>query len=137
MTNDKIDVQHIDHVTVVVSDLDTTHDFYVNVLGMRQVARPAFSFPGLWFQAGETLVHATLQSDEAGRAGWGDRDVRIISRGHHFAFLVADAAAAADVLRERGVSIASGPQTRPDGAVQVYLHDPDGHLIELFSMPDA
>ena len=137
MTNDKIIVQHIDHVTIVISDLEATRDFYVDVLGMEEVPRPAFSFPGIWFQAGTTLIHATLESDEAGQAGWGGRGVRVTSRGHHFAFCVADADASAEVLRKRGIPIASGPQTRPDGAVQVYLNDPDGHLIELFSMPET
>ena len=70
MTKNQIQVQHIDHVTIVISDLEATRQFYVNVLGMEEVTRPGFSFPGLWLQAGPTQIHATLESPEAGQPGW-------------------------------------------------------------------
>ncbi len=38
-------------------------------------------------------------------------------------------------MKDLGVAIAEGPKTRPDGARQFYDHDPDGHLVELFSLP--
>jgi hypothetical protein len=34
---------------------------------------------------------------------------------------------------EHGVVIASPLQQRPDGFKQVYLYDPDGHVVELVS----
>ena len=37
-------------------------------------------------------------------------------------------------LRELEVPIAAGPKERPDGAVQVFVCDPDGHVVELTSM---
>jgi hypothetical protein len=27
----------------------------------------------------------------------------------------------------------AGPQSRPDGPRQLYIYDPDGYLVELFS----
>ena len=39
-----IRVQSLDHVTIVVKDLAATRRFYVDVLGMDEVARPNFSF---------------------------------------------------------------------------------------------
>jgi catechol 2,3-dioxygenase-like lactoylglutathione lyase family enzyme len=128
-----LQVQQIDHVTIIVSDLDATHRFYVEVLGMSEAVRPAFDFPGRWFQAGNTWIHATLQSPEAGLAGWGDRKVTSVSRGHHFAFTVPDALLAARQLAQVGVPIIAGPKTRPDGAMQFYLADPDGHVVEITS----
>ena len=47
-----IAVRTLDHVTVVVGDLEASRTFYVDVLGMLEVPRPAFSFDGLWFQSG-------------------------------------------------------------------------------------
>lgn len=129
-----IQVKQIDHVTLVVADLEATRRFYVGILGMQEVPRPAFSFPGAWFEAGTTQIHATVSDAESGEAGWGDRKVGSLSRGHHFAFEVDDANYAAGELADAGIPIASGPKNRPDGPLQLYIHDPDGHLVELFSM---
>jgi catechol 2,3-dioxygenase-like lactoylglutathione lyase family enzyme len=130
-----IKVKSLDHVTIISSDLEATRKFYVDGLGMEEVARPAFDFPGLWFQAGATQIHVTLESPESGKAGWGDRGVQIPSRGHHFAFEVDDAIAATETARALGFQIAREPKSRPDGAIQVYFDDPDGHVVELFSGP--
>ena len=37
------------------------------------------------------------------------------------------------VIENCGIQIVSGPQVRPDGANQVYIYDPDRHLIEICS----
>ena len=46
----------IDDRTIVVNDLDRSRAFYRDLLGMTQVERPDFGFPGYWFQAGTTGV---------------------------------------------------------------------------------
>ena len=102
---------------------------------MKEHTRPDFDFPGAWFGIGDMQIHATVESELAGMAGWGDRKVKSISRGHHFAFEVPDVAAATEAARKNGIEIGDGPKQRPDGAFQVYLYDPDRHLVELFSMP--
>lgn len=129
------DVQSIDHLTIIVDDLERTTKFYVDLLGMKLVPRPAFDFPGAWYEVNGCQIHATVASDLAGRAGWGDREVKSISRGHHFAFQVPDAVTAANWLQQQGVEIAVPAKNRPDGATQVYLYDPDQHLVEVFSLP--
>jgi catechol 2,3-dioxygenase-like lactoylglutathione lyase family enzyme len=126
-------VDSFDHVTIICADLEATRRFYVDVLGMAEVARPAFGFPGLWFQTGSVQIHATQQSPEAGQAGWADRGGSVTSRGHHIAFAVDNVEKALEVVRELGVRIASPLQHRPDGFKQVYLYDPDGHVVELVS----
>ncbi len=124
-------VKSLDHVTIVVKDLAATRRFYVEALGMAEVARPGFSFAGQWFQAGATLIHTILEYEGSGPAGTGaERN----TRGHHFAFLVDDATAAEARMRALDVPIASPLKVRPDGAKQVFVHDPDGHLIELCSV---
>jgi catechol 2,3-dioxygenase-like lactoylglutathione lyase family enzyme len=128
-----VGVTAFDHVTLVCADLEATRRFYVDVLGMREVSRPAFKFPGLWFQIGNVQIHATRQSASTGTAGWADRGGTIVSHGHHFAFAVDDIAKALAAVEAHGVRIASPLQTRPDGYRQVYLYDPDGHLVELVS----
>ena len=130
-----IRVRVIDHVTVVVKDLERSRRFYVDVLGMEEVPRPGFRFPGLWFQAGPSQVHLIGEHEESGPAGSRAPAGASISRTHHFAFEVADAEAAAAILQERGIPLAAGPKRRPDGPMQIYIQDPDGHLVELFSRP--
>jgi len=125
-----IGVKNIDHVTIVVSNLESSRTFYVDLLGMEEVARPAFSFPGAWYQAGTTLLHLIEEHDQSGLAGTGvDRSHN--SRCHHFAFEVPDATAAAEFLKKQGIKLVHDAKLRPDGAVQVFLADPDGHIIEL------
>src|SRR6476646_2702685 len=72
-----------DHVTLVCDDLEASRRFYVDLLGMTEVPRPAFKFPGRWFQLGHVQIHATQVSLEAGQPGWAPQAGTIVSRGHH------------------------------------------------------
>jgi catechol 2,3-dioxygenase-like lactoylglutathione lyase family enzyme/uncharacterized protein YunC (DUF1805 family) len=128
-----IRVKHIDHVTFVVSDLERSRLFYRDVLGMQEVARPNFKFPGLWFQAGPTQIHLILEHPESGPAQVTLPERCAISRTRHVAFEIDDAEAAVNRLGELGVTIVDGPKHRPDGPTQLYVLDPDNNLIELFA----
>ena len=130
-----IRVKAIDHVTMVVKDLERSRDFYVDGLGMRQVPRPAFSFEGLWFQAGKTQVHLILEFARSAPAGNLLEAARRSSLSQHTAFEVDDARATIAHLQEKNIAIVDGPKLRPDGYVQVFVTDPDGHVIELCSAP--
>lgn len=128
-----LQVNSFDHLTLIVKDLESTRRFYVDTLGMTETERPNFDFPGAWFEIGNVQIHATVAGELAGQAGWGDRQVKSISRGHHFAFEVANMSAAVDQIKNLGIEIGAGPKQRPDGVHQVYIYDPDGHLVELFA----
>ncbi len=132
-----IQVECIDHVTLVVRDLAASHRFYAELLGMEPMPRPDFDFAGSWFRAGKTLLHLILEHDRSGPAGPGNSDREPSTRMQHFAFRVPDANAAWEALQASGASIRviSLPKFRPDGAVQVFLADPDGHVVELSSEP--
>lgn len=126
-------VRTIDHITLVVADLEKSRWFYSDVLGMQEVERPSFGFPGLWFQAGKTQIHMNTDSPEAGPAGMPPFEGSMPSRGFHYAFEVDDCHAAAKQLEELGIIIVTGPRARPDGWIQLYIYDPDGHLVEICS----
>ncbi|MEX2287301.1 MAG: VOC family protein [Planctomycetaceae bacterium] len=87
----RIQVKCLDHVTLVVADLERSRQFYVGVLGMEEVERPGFSFAGCWFQAGGTQIHLILEHAESGPAGIFVPPHHASSRTHHFAFEVDDA----------------------------------------------
>ncbi len=128
-----IRVKAIDHVTIVVSDLERSRSFYCDLLGMREIERPGFQFPGLWFEADGTQVHLILEFDGSATPGYANETEKTMKGVlHHFAFEVDDAAKAAETLRNHGVRINGGPVPRPDGPTQVWFYDPDGHVIEVF-----
>jgi len=135
MAASPINVLNFDHAALVVSDLEKTEHFYINVLGMKKATRPAFDFGGAWYQIGSTLLHIILANDDAGLPGPCDHRVKKITRGQHLAFNVSDFDQAMDLLQQHGIEIAAGPKQRPDGTAQVYVRDPDGHLIELCAVP--
>lgn len=126
-----IKVKHIDHITLVVASVDASRRFYVGLLGMSEVARPNFDFQGAWFQAGATLIHLIEEHERSGPAGFPDGVVKKSSRNHHFAFEVDNAKAAAESLKRQGIPLVDDAKERPDGAIQVFLQDPDGHVVEL------
>ncbi len=129
-----IDVRNFDHVTFVVSDLAATEHFYVNVLGLEKTKRPAFDFQGDWYEIENILLHVILANEDSGLPGPGDRQVKSASRGQHLAFNIDDIDRTVALLEQHGISLVAGPKERPDGASQVYINDPDGHLIELFAL---
>ena len=122
-----------DHITLVVADLDASRAFYVDLLGMAEVPRPDFGFPGLWFQVGTAQVHLNIASEEAGRPGQGDMGATRPPQGVHFAFSVPDCDVAVEQFIDAGIAIEAGPRSRPDGARQAYVRDPDGYLVEVTS----
>jgi glyoxylase I family protein len=126
----------IQHVGLVVSDLDRSRAFYAGPLGLDEVPRPAnFAFDGAWFRFGGTELHLLSDAHATGGAGQPDPGAGK-ERGmtHHLAFEVDDLDAASARLAEYGVELEGGPMPRGDGYVQVFFLDPDGHVLELFQL---
>jgi catechol 2,3-dioxygenase-like lactoylglutathione lyase family enzyme len=61
------------------------------------------------------------------------REVDSHNRGNHFALLVNDLDAWERHFAELGVAFLPR-RTRPDGALQIYVVDPDGHYVELCTL---
>ena len=60
--------------------------------------------------------------------------LQTFDRHYHFALRVDDLQAWQQYLQPLDV-IFRGPVKRPDGALQLFIADPDGHAIELFTGP--
>ena len=129
----------IHHVSLIVRDIAASRHFYCDVLGMAEVARPAsFNFGGAWFRAGAAEIHVILEKDAAQEPG--DAPVhpepgRDATHARHFCFQIIDIDEMLGVLRDSQIPVAIGPRPRGDGATQTYVHDPDGHLVELVYLP--
>lgn len=121
-----IQIRELNHVMIRVADLDASVRFYHDVVGLKQVHRPAFDFPGAWFALGEQQLHLV-----------GDPEAPSSSGHHHFALWVDDPAEAKRELLARGWTRLRGPNARPDGVMQLFVTDPDGYIFELMSAPPA
>ncbi len=121
-------IRELNHVAIRVRDLDASCAFYRDALRLEEIPRPAFTFPGAWFRLGMSQELHLI----------GDRTDPVLShnRGNHFALRVEgldswerhlDTLRIEHPLRKR----------RPDGAWQVFVRDPDGHVIELFTPPEG
>ncbi len=117
-----MDVVDLNHVALHVSDVECSVRFYRDQLGLEQILRPAFAFPGAWFRLG-TVQELHLI---------GEREDRVVSgpRSTHFALQVGSLDSVCRELEARGVTLLSR-QVRPDGALQAYVEDPDGHCVEF------
>jgi len=122
----KMKIQELNHVAIHVSDVEKSCEFYRRVLQLEAIPRPAFTFPGAWFRLGTNQELHLI----------GDRAEPVFShnRGNHFALQVDDL----DAWERRfdSLKVEHLPRKRrPDGASQLFIRDPDGHVIELFTPP--
>ncbi len=111
----------LNHVALHVADVEASCSFYREVLRLAAIPRPAFTFPGAWFRLGI--------DQELHLIGGRTNPVTSHNRGTHFALLVDDLDAWESHIQQLGM--ASHRQVRPDGAFQMYVTDPDGHVVEL------
>ena len=115
------------HVSIHAYDFEESLSFYEDVFGMRRVPSPDFSLPVEWLELGDQQLHLFQSKDPAPRI-------------HHIGLDVDDFEAVYRVAVERGLfdEDAFGAAVRElnDGAVQMYLRDPAGNLVEV-NWPDA
>ena len=112
-----------DHVNIRAADVDRTRDFYVRVLGLAAGPRPAFARAGYWLYLGDRPIVHLVQRDpgEAGGDGSGNLD--------HIAFRGVDLDATRDALEAARLPFREA--VGPDGAIRLFVHDPDGIKLEL------
>ncbi len=119
-------VRQLNHVALHVADVDLSVAFYRDTLKLPIMDRPAFDFPGAWFRLGaDQELHLI-----------GDRNLPVHSdhRGGHLALIVDDLDQWESHLDACGARRLDR-KIRPDGALQTFVQDPDGHWIELCLPP--
>ena len=130
-----MNIQSLNHAGLVVTDLERSRWFYGTVLGMEEVPRPkTFEFGGAWFRSGSCEVHLLLAKDTVAPPGFPDAGEAVRTGfATHLAFEVPDFDAVVARLAQYNIEIKGGPLKRGDGVMQLYIHDPDGYLLEFYA----
>jgi glyoxylase I family protein len=127
-------IESLHHVSLPVADLGRAKAFYGGLLGLRELARPNFPFQGAWYEIGDRCLHLTVAAEPTFRLGKpvNTQDIHLALRVASYAETIAHLHVAgytpdaADELRQT--------REQPDGPAgfpQVFLMDPDRHVLEL------
>ena len=108
----------IHHVSINVEDVAVAKEFYVGILGLEDMDRPDFDFPGAWLRAGEQEVHLMgIQNSAA-------------PKEQHFAFLVESVDDVIERLNAHDIQASKAIEI-PGVCRQVFTRDPSGNMIEF------
>jgi catechol 2,3-dioxygenase-like lactoylglutathione lyase family enzyme len=131
-----MDVLKLHHVSITVSNLETSRKFYREILELEEITRPPFGFPGAWFASGDDQHVHLIVHDQATFRGMKGIDTRDI----HFAVRVKSYSKALEHLRAKGyreegddldlLKMKVQPHATA-GFPQIYILDPDRHVIEI------
>jgi len=116
-------VKQLDHINITTSKLAETRQFFLDVLGLEEGARPDFPFPGHWLYAeGRALVHLVGTED----ARTHPPEVAL----DHFALEATGYADTVAQLNEMSVAFFTN-DIEDMGLKQLFFRDPNGVTIEL------
>ncbi len=112
----------LNHVSVVAADLEASLRFYVDELGLEPLPTPDFGYPVRWLAAGDRQVHLFERP--------GPPPVHA-----HFALEIGDFMGVYRRMKELGAldhtTFGNCMYELPNGALQLYVRDPAGNLVEL------
>lgn len=118
----------VNHVSIHARDLEESIRFYEDLFGLERIPNPDFGNPTAWFRLGTQQLHLFVRDD-------GEPPFV-----QHFAVTVDDFAPVYRRALELGVqdtgAFGHHVYRLPDGAVQFYVRDPAGNLVEI-DFPDA
>lgn len=116
-------IAHMNHFTVLSSDLERSKEFYINILGLKEGYRPPLASPGAWlYAAGDQAILHIM----AGRP----MPVQAAGVIDHMAFTASDLQAVVDTLKQHNISYELHRMKELE-IWQLFCHDPDGAKVEL------
>lgn len=120
------------HTALRVFNLETSVQFYTNILGMqvlRQQDYPAYrsthAFVGFQLESESAVVELQYK--------WDNTERYTIGTGFsHIAIAVVDITKFCEKLKDQGIKITFGPEvTKGGSSIIAFIEDPDGYRIEL------
>jgi catechol 2,3-dioxygenase-like lactoylglutathione lyase family enzyme len=125
----------LNHIFVRATDLARTRQFYVDVLGLTEMPRPPFPFPGHWLGThGQVQVHiGPSQIANRSRYYLGTPDDAADNQTgtiDHVAFVAESPQAFIDRFAQQGLAFRARSLKDMD-LYQLFVKDPNGVMIEL------
>ena len=123
----------LDHRGIRTSKLESTRQFYEDLIGLKQGYRPsAFESKGYWLYAGESpIIHLVEDNNESEDDKITTRENLTDSGGeNHVAFACAEARTIVDRLIDADVPYWDRLIRNPL-MYQIFVEDPNGVLVEL------
>lgn len=117
----------MNHFTILARDMEATRRFYIDVLGLKEGYRPTLGFDGAWFYIGDAAMLHVIGRGEIPDPKGGVFD--------HMAWSATDMNKTLRELRDHGVKYTVSQQTG-SRVWQVFFHDPNGAKIELDFDPE-
>lgn len=118
----------INHVTLIVDELETASVFYEKELGLEPLPAYKFDYPAAFFKVNETQqLHVTEWKDKPSFRG-------------HVCLRVSDWMAAFRRFKELGIIDVTpwgAVRKLPDGTFQMFIRDPSGNLVEISGAPGS
>ncbi|MFY9619010.1 MAG: VOC family protein [Pyrinomonadaceae bacterium] len=114
-----ISLHHV-NVTVPAELEAAAKHFYVAVIGLKQIPKPATSRQsGAWYEIGEAQLHLSVKDEAREQRGSG-----------HVCFAISDLAEAEQKFRDAGVEIILDAEPNPNSP-RFFVRDPGGNLLEI------
>jgi lactoylglutathione lyase len=126
----RIPIRSIDYTVIPVRQMPAMRDFYGYGTTLGFPLHRELSPKWIEYRVGSNLL---ALADQSGR--FDDHRLPIGALSLQLAFRVApsEVASCAEVLRERGVDIISGPTDHPFGHRTLFFRDPDGNELEIYA----
>ena len=118
----------INHVTLIVDNLEKASEFYSKELGLEALPAFRFDYPVMFFKFNdEQQLHISEWEDRTSFRG-------------HICVQVDDFSGIFFRMKElNAIDVTPWGKVRklPDGAMQMFVRDPAGNLVEISSIPGA
>lgn len=115
----KLQPTHLDHCSVIITDVTQSRRFYGDLLGLEEIPAPkTFDFVAIWYKLGRSFLHLLLKPNPD----------TISPR--HYCIHVPDIQEARRLMKEKGIAIEE--TVKIPAAQRFFVRDPDGNRIEIF-----
>jgi lactoylglutathione lyase len=124
----KLPIRNLDYTVIFARQMVTMREFYGNTLGFPLHKKLGEKW--IEFRVGSNLLALTergsLFDDPSPPVG-------VLSLQLAFRVAPDEVASCAATLKERGVTIISGPTDQPFGHRTLFFRDPDGNVLEIYA----